>query len=99
MNKKLLSSSFLSFVVGDLATTYVGLLYYSDKIVESNPFAIFVMNEYGLLAFIPMKLIAFGVIISLYKITPDPQRLAVPATLTAIGSAVTVWNSYLLLTL
>lgn len=99
MHKKLLSSSFASFVVGDLITTYLGLYLYPNRIVEDNAIPAVMINEFGLWSLIPIKIVIFSLFYLLYKISPNPHNIGVPIGLTAIGVVVTLWNSYLLLTL
>lgn len=99
MHKKLLTGSFSSFVVGDLATTYIGLYFYPSKIIEGNAIPALMINEFGLWSLIPIKIAIFSLFYLLYRIAPKPHNIGVPIGLTTIGVVVTLWNSYLLLTL
>lgn len=99
MHRKLISSSFLSFVVGDLVTTFIGLYYYPSKIIEGNAIPAMIINEFGLWTLIPIKIAIFGMFYILYRWTPAPHRIGVPIGLTTIGVVVTAWNSLLLLSL
>lgn len=99
MHKKLLSSSFASFVIGDLGTTYMGLYYYPNQIIEGNAIPALMINELGLWSLIPIKIAIFGIFYLLYRISPDPHKIGVPIGLTTIGVIVTLWNILLLLSL
>jgi len=78
------------FVVGDLATTFVGLRL--QTVVEASPVATWLINGYGLGLIVPVKL---GVVSGLYYLSravPHPHSIGVPLGLCALGFVVTVWN-------
>lgn len=99
MHNKLLSSSFMSFVIGDLLTTYIGLYYYPNQIVESNPLPAYLINEFGLVSLLIVKVLIFSGFYILYKLTPNPHNIGIPIGLTSIGVAITGWNTLLLVSL
>ena len=78
------------FVVGDLATTLVGLRL--RTVVEAGPVAARLVGGHGLWVILPLKL---GVVAGLYalsRIVPRPHSVGVPLGLCALGVVVTVWN-------
>ncbi len=79
------------FVVGDLATTLVGLQL--RTVVEAGPVVAGLVDGYGLGAVLQLKL---GVVVGLYvlsRVVPRPHSVGVPLGLCALGVVVTVWNS------
>lgn len=79
------------FVVGDLATTFVGLQL--QTVAEASPVAAWVINSYGIGAVLPPKMGVFAFLYGLSRIVPQPHSIGVPLGLCALGVAVTAWNS------
>lgn len=78
------------FVVGDLATTLVGLRL--RTVVEASPVVVWLVDSYGVWLVLPLKL---GVVTGLYvlsRVVPRPHSIGVPLGLCALGVVVTVWN-------
>jgi len=78
------------FLVGDLVTTFVGLQ--QGTIVEASPVAAYLINAYGLVLIVPLKLLVVCGFYVIYRIVPDPHNLGIPLGLCALGFVVTVWN-------
>jgi hypothetical protein len=78
------------FVVGDLATTFVGLQL--QTVVEASPVAAWLVNGYGLGLIVPVKLGVVGGLYYLSRAVPHPHNIGVPLGLCALGFVVTVWN-------
>lgn len=85
----------LFFVVGDLATTTIGLS--TDLATEAGPIVAFVVDRYGLTAMIPLKAAAVAICVVLWKVTPDRYARGVPLGMAAIGLLVTAWNASILI--
>lgn len=87
----------LFFGLGDLITTGIGLSF--PQIVEGGPLTSIAIEQYGLGAMIPLKLLTVVVAYVLWHITPSPHDVGVPLGLAAVGVLVTPWNLGLLLLL
>lgn len=86
-------AAFVTFVGGDMLTTLLGL---ELGLVERAP-----LYE-GMHASLPavmaaMKLIVTAVALTGYELIPEPANLGIPLGLAILGTAVTAWNSYLIL--
>lgn len=82
------------FVGGDLVTTAVGLS--GGSVVEVGPLAARFVGQFGLGAMLPLKLLAVGICVVLWRLTPEPHDVGVPLGLATFGILVTVWNCYVL---
>lgn len=80
----------LFFVVGDLATTFVGLN--TSHAREIGPLVRVVVESYGLAAVVPLKLGTMLVCVGLWRVVPSPYDVGVPFALTVLGATVTAWN-------
>jgi hypothetical protein len=80
----------LTFGVGDLATTAVGLA--APGVVEGNPLAVALLERSTLGALVALKggflLAAFAA----WRVVPAPHRVGIPLGLATVGVAVTGWN-------
>ena len=83
------------FVVGDLLTTGVGLL--GGGVAEVGPVVGPILDQYGLLAMFPLKLLAVGACYAIWRVTPAPYAIGVPLGLAMFGVLVTSWNTGVLL--
>ncbi|WP_079978715.1 hypothetical protein [Halolamina sediminis] len=80
------------FVLGDVATTAVGL---NIGAVESNPVALAAIGALGLWpAMLLLKATVLGLVGLLWACSPEQFRAVVPATLAVWGAAVVSINSY-----
>lgn len=78
------------FVGGDLGTT--GLGYLVPGVVEWNPSIATVLDTYGFLGMLPLKVIAVLGALFLYRVVPRPNDVAVPLGFAVVGMGVTAWN-------
>jgi hypothetical protein len=78
------------FLVGDIATTLVGLQLHT--IVEASPVAAWLINAHGLPLILPVKVLVVGGFYGMYRAVPHPHSIGVPLGLCALGFVVTVWN-------
>ena len=81
----------LFFVVGDLATTAIGLS--GGGVAEVGPLVGPILDRHGLLAMVPLKLLAVGVCYALWRLAPRPHAVGVPLGLACFGVLVTSWNT------
>jgi hypothetical protein len=80
------------FVLGDVATTAVGL---NIGAVESNPVALAAIGALGLWpAMLLLKATVLGLVGLLWACSPEEFRAAAPLTLAGWGAAVVSINSY-----
>jgi hypothetical protein len=82
--------SILFFLIGDTATTLVGLRMHA--IVEAGPVAARLVNTFGLALLPAAKIALVGGFYGAYRTVPHPHRIGVPLGLCALGFVVTVWN-------
>jgi hypothetical protein len=80
----------LFFGVGDLATTAVGLG--TESATERNVVPALLVDRYGIVALLGLKLLAFGVCYVLWRVAGQPYRLGVPLGLSLLGVVATGWN-------
>lgn len=83
------------FVVGDLATTGVGLGL--PGVVEAGPLPSALLAHLGqtaagFAALLGLKAVAVGVALGLWRLAPPPHRLGVPLGLACVGGIITAWN-------
>lgn len=84
----------LFFVVGDLVTTAVGLS--TDVAREAGPLVGVVIERYGLLATVPIKLAFVAAFAVVWKVLPERYATGVPLGMAAVGVVVTAWNAAIL---
>ena len=80
----------LSFGVGDVVTTGVGLSL--DGVREVGPLTEPLVEQFGPVVMLPVKVATFGGGYLLWKYTPQPHRVGVPLGLALLGVSVTGWN-------
>lgn len=84
----------LSFGLGDLATSLVGISLGMAR--EASPIIAPLVADFGL----PVLVLAKGSMLALsylgWSVTPTPYDSAIPLGLVAIGVPVTVWNTYII---
>lgn len=85
----------IGFGVGDILTTVFGLS--AGHLVEVGPFVAPIINRFGIIALVGLKICAFGIAGLLWRFTPRPHAVGVPLGLATLGTLVTGWNTYLLL--
>lgn len=88
-------AAILFFGVGDLVTTTVGLT--AGTATEVGPVVSMVVDRYGLAAVVGVKTGALLLGALLWRLTPDPYDVGVPAGLALVGVVVTGWNTWVLL--
>lgn len=81
------------FGIGDVVTTGIGL---SHGAVELHPIVGPWVEQYRVLAMVPLKLLVFACSYWLWQRVPAPERIGIPIGLAGIGLLVTVWNVYVL---
>lgn len=84
----------LFFVVGDLATTSIGLS--ADHVREVGPAVRFTVERYGFASVVLLKAGTLLVCAGVWRVVPSPYDAGVPFGLTALGVAVTGWNATVL---
>jgi len=85
---------FLSFGVGDVLTTSVGLRI--DGIIEFSPLMAPLLQQYGFAVLVIPKLVVIGSCYLLWRFLPTPYSVGVPLGLAVVGVAVTGWNLHVL---
>jgi hypothetical protein len=78
------------FVVGDTATTVVGLQ--SGYVVEVGPVVAPVVRGHGHTAIVGLKLATTGLCYAFYRLAPAPHSVGVPLGLATLGGLVSGWN-------
>lgn len=86
---KLWVVAILFFGVGDVVTTAVGL---SVGAVETHPIVGPLVEEYLLVAMVPLKILAFGLCYGVWRLSPPSHRVGVPLGLAFLGILVSAWN-------
>lgn len=84
----------LTYVIGDLVTTAVGLRYTSLQ--ETSPIARHLLDRFGSVVLAGLKLGGLGLFAGLWRLLPRPVSHGVPLGLTLIGCVVTLWNTALI---
>lgn len=87
--------AFATYGIGDFLTTIIGLS--TGHLVEVSPIVIPVMERFGLAAMVGLKAAVFGITGLIWWYTPYPDSLGVPIGLSVMGILVTVWNTYLIM--
>lgn len=83
------------FGIGDVVSTVVGLN--AGGLAEVGPLVAPIIEAYGLVALIGLKVATFGICYFIWRVTPHPHRLGVPLGLGTLGLLVTAWNTALIL--
>ncbi|MDZ7746886.1 MAG: hypothetical protein U5K28_10400 [Halobacteriales archaeon] len=83
-----------SYGVGDLLTTLVGLALGRGS--EVGPAAAAALAFAGPVGIVVLKLVSLAAFYGLWRIAPEPGRVAIPLALAMVGTVVTMWNSYVL---
>lgn len=86
----------LLFGVGDVVTTGVGLGL--PGVVEADPIARTLIDSFGVVSIVGLKLLAFALCYAIWRIVPRPYCQGVPLGLAGLGGAVTVWNTLIVVT-
>lgn len=87
----------LLFVVGDMATTAVGL---QLGAIELNPGGVWLLETLGVLpGMVVGKAAVLGVTWAFYSRMATFHRIAIPATIAALGAAIVGMNGYVVLVL
>lgn len=86
----------LSYGVGDLLTTLVGLS--TGRGAEAGPVAAELVAEFGLPVLVVLKLASIGAFYLLWRLLGWPARVAVPMGVAGTGVFVTAWNVVVLVT-
>ena len=84
------------FITGDLITTGLGVA--SGGIAEAGPLGAPIVARHGMYGMVALKLGVLGLSYAGWRLVPVPERIGIPLGLSAIGILVTVWNSFVLLT-
>lgn len=85
----------LSFGLGDAVTTALGVG--AEGLVETGPVATPLLQQFGLVSMVVLKLAVFGAGYLAWRGLPRPHRVGIPLGLAVVGVVVTAWNSLLLL--
>ena len=80
----------LTFGMGDIVTTYLGLT--TGVGVEASPIAALLLQTNGFVAIYVVKVAVFGLLYLLWRVTPPPYDVGVPLGLCLLGAGVTMWN-------
>ena len=86
----------LFFGVGDIVSTTIGL---SMGAVELHPIVGDLVEEFVLLAMLPLKTITILACYALWRLTPEPYRAGVPLGLAMVGIFASGWNVAIILQL
>ena len=81
--------------VGDLLTTLVGL--YGGRAAEAGVVASVLVESYGVVAVVPLKLGSFVLFYLVWRAVPVPHAVGVPLGLAILGLLLTAWNAFVLL--
>jgi hypothetical protein len=82
------------FVLGDLVTTAIGIRF---GLVENHVLYHDVSHDILIPLALAVKLVILAAFFFAYELVPEPARLGIPIGLALLGTAVTLWNSYLIL--
>ena len=85
----------LSFGVGDVVTTGIGLGV--PGVTEVGPVVASYVGWHPFAAIVGVKLVVFGGALLLWMSVPRPHRVGVPLGLFLVGTVVTVWNASVLI--
>ena len=91
---RLWASATLTFGVGDLVTTLVGIALLGA--VEANPLPAAIINEVGLWILVPLKALSLLAFAALYLTAPREWRVGVPIALTLVGLLILANNLHVL---
>ena len=86
--------AFVTFVLGDLVTTGLGM---HLGLVETHPLYSGILPGDLLSVALAIKFVLLGGFLLAYELIPEPARLGIPIGLSVLGTGVTLWNSYLIL--
>jgi hypothetical protein len=78
------------FGIGDLVTTTVGLSI--AGVYEAGVVSGFLVEQYGLVSMVAVKLALLALFYLLWRLTPRPHRVGVPLGLALLGVIVVWWN-------
>lgn len=78
------------FGVGDVVTTSLGLG--MDAIYEMGPVTSVLLDQYGPLSILVVKIAIFSGFYVVWRLTPRPYRTGVPLGLSIVGVLVVGWN-------
>lgn len=78
------------FGIGDVVTTTVGLR--TDGVYEAGVVTGFLLEQYGLLSMLVVKIALLAVFYLLWRSTARPHRVGVPLGLAVLGVIVVWWN-------
>lgn len=81
--------------IGDTVTTLLGLSY--ADVAEVGPVAGPAMEGLGAVGLILIKLGLFALAAAGWSLLRRPTRVAIPVAITIVGTAVTVWNVFVIL--
>ncbi|WP_435194977.1 DUF5658 family protein [Natronomonas sp. EA1] len=95
MSRRLWVAAVLTYGVGDLVTTYIGLA--TDRGAEAGPIAGAFVGSHGYLGLVVLKLLTFGLFYLVWRVAHTRGKIAVPLAVTLVGTVVTLWNTSVLL--
>lgn len=84
----------LSYVCGDVITTFVGLQY--TPLREAGPLPQYLLAEFGAGALAGLKAGTLAVCVTAWRLLPHPVSTGVPLGLAVVGSTITLWNAALI---
>lgn len=85
----------LTFGVGDVVTTWLGLRI--SGVVEVGPVTTPIVQRYGIAAILGLKGLVFAGGFLAWRLLPPPHRVGIPLGVAVVGVAVTCWNAVVLL--
>ncbi|MFB6073758.1 MAG: hypothetical protein ABEJ89_01955 [Haloarculaceae archaeon] len=80
----------LTFVLGDLATTALGLGV--SGVTEASPVAAGLIGMHGVAGLAGLKCLVVAGAFACWSVVPRPHRDGIPLGLTAVGAVATAWN-------
>jgi uncharacterized membrane protein len=87
--------AFLTWGVGDIVTTHIGLQ--EQGIVESNPIAEAIYDAAGTPGMMIVKLLLLLIALEIYRVHPDDYRKGIPIGFALLGIVIVI-NNVLVLT-
>lgn len=93
--KHLWAIALFFWVIGDCATTLIGL---NMGFVEKNPVAYNIIQQYGKYAIVWLKLTSLVPIYIIYNVAFDWYKKYIIYYVAFAGVAFTAWNTYLIMT-
>lgn len=88
-------SAILFFGVGDILTSYLGLVII-HPIIEVGPVAAVLVHKFNFGLATGYKFALLVIFYILYRVVPNPYSIGIPLGLSGLGVVVTAWNIFIL---